>query len=120
MMHHQVELSVAKSIVEHRAGHRKKSSKGTTVSGKSRPTEARSGTYVVRWLIDGKKNEKAVAPRTKASSRIVSQRQRDSEGKLFVYRFVDANSASFGADFDKVFRSNVRKARRANKRISIL
>lgn len=101
---------MAKTIVEYRQGSRK----GKTVPGKVATKAPKSDAYVVHWLVDAKKND---AAGFKAASKIVSQRQRDAEGKLSLYRFVDARSASFGADFDKVFRSNVRKARRENKRI---
>ncbi len=111
-----METSVAKYSVDHKPGHRRSARKAALVSAKAAAGIARSGAYVVDWVVD-KKNNKADTVGLKASSKIVFQRLRDTEGKLVLHRFVDVRSASFGADFDKVFRSNVRKARRENKRI---
>jgi hypothetical protein len=64
-----------------------------------------------------KKPHKVSKSAAKASTGVISKRLRASDGKVFTFRYIDANSASFGSDFDSVFRSNVRKARRDNKRI---
>lgn len=75
-------------------------------------------SYQVRWIDrEEKKTHKASKSTAKGSTGVISKRLRASDGKVFVFRFIDANSASFGSDFDSVFRSNVRKARRDNKRI---
>lgn len=79
-------------------------------------TKVRS--YQVRWVDKvEKKSQKASKSTSKGSAGVISKRLRTSDGKLLVFRYIDANSASFGSDFDNVFRSNVRKARRDNKRI---
>jgi hypothetical protein len=63
------------------------------------------------------KSHKISKSAAKAGTGIISKRLRASDGKIVTLRYIDANSASFGSDFDSVFRSNVRKARRDNKRI---
>lgn len=48
----------------------------------------------------------------------VSEKQvRDTDGRRKTVRRIDAASPSFGADLTYVFRKNVAKARRENKRI---
>ena len=74
--------------------------------------------YQVRWIDKTeKKLRKASKTTAMGSTGVISKRLRASDGKVVVLRYIDANSASFGSDFDRVFRSNVRKARRDNKRI---
>jgi hypothetical protein len=116
MLRHQVELPVAKNTVAYRRGYRK-GSRGEPAFSKSTTEAAGPVPYVVHWVIDEKKSRKTATAGSKAGSKIPSQRHRDADGKMVPYRFIDVRSATFGADFDEIFRSNVRKARRANKRI---
>ena len=96
------------------AGHRSTSPEGRAKD--SPATKVRS--YQVRWIDKTEKKLHKVSKSTaKGSSGVISKRLRTSDGKVIVFRLVDANSASFGSDFDSVFRSNVRKARRDNKRV---
>lgn len=99
---------MAKQLIERRSN--------TLQTTDKNPPETRVGGYHVRWKTE-KKPQKATKSTSKGSAGVVSKRIRTSDGKFFVFRYVDANSASFGSDFDSVFRSNVRKARRDNKRI---
>lgn len=47
---------------------------------------------------------------------LVEKRVRDGAGKMRILRTLDAGSSTFGNDFTTVFRKNVSRARRENKR----
>jgi hypothetical protein len=48
---------------------------------------------------------------------VATKRMRTAAGKTLVIRKLDADSATFASDLSSVFRSNVAKARRENKRL---
>lgn len=105
---------VAKSTVVHRS--KKAAPKPKAGLRGSDVKVTHSGPYSVHWVFtDPAKAKKTGTSSSKGS--VISRRSKDASGKWVVYRFVDANSASFGSDFDNVFRSNVRKARRENKQV---
>jgi hypothetical protein len=45
------------------------------------------------------------------------KRVRDANGRITILRTIDMNSPTFGEDLEYVFKKNVAKARRENKRI---
>jgi hypothetical protein len=54
---------------------------------------------------------------TKKKTSVVEKRVRDREGRVSVLRTVDATSPTLTEDLTYVFKSNVAKARRENKRL---
>lgn len=58
-------------------------------------------------------------PKASASRKtgVTEKRVRDLEGQVKTLRTVDLNSRTFGEDLTYVFRKNVAKARRDNKKI---
>jgi hypothetical protein len=60
---------------------------------------------VIRKLEDGKKGS------------VAEKRLRNAEGKLVRVLSIDANSKTFDSDLTELFRKNVAKARRENKRL---
>lgn len=53
----------------------------------------------------------------KAAGSLREKRLRDSDGKVVRVLSIDANSKTFGSDLEELFRRNVAKARRENKRL---
>lgn len=49
---------------------------------------------------------------------VTTRRVRSPEGRMTTIYQVDANSPTFGADIGYVFAQNVRRARRANQRLT--
>lgn len=49
---------------------------------------------------------------------VTERRVADAEGKIRIIRTLDIGSPSFGDDFLYVFKKNVAKARRDNKRVT--
>lgn len=60
---------------------------------------------VIRKLENGKKGS------------VAEKRLRNAEGKLVRVLSIDANSKTFDSDLTELFRRNVAKARRENKRL---
>jgi hypothetical protein len=65
---------------------------------------------------------KSVGPKAKPTdgrnTAVVEKRVRDAEGNVKTLRTLDVGSATFGDDLLYVFKKNVAKARRDNKRIT--
>jgi hypothetical protein len=62
---------------------------------------------------------KLASPGRKGKPDTVTERQvTDAEGKVRTIRTLDISSPSFGDDFLYVFKKNVAKARRDNKRVT--
>lgn len=49
---------------------------------------------------------------------VTTKRVASSSGRFTTVRTLDSGSASFGADFTRVFGANVKKAREENKRLT--
>jgi hypothetical protein len=64
-------------------------------------------------------NKKTTAhtPLRRKKARVSKKRFRNASGKYAQLTVLDANSATFGTDLLNVFRANVAKARRENKRL---
>ncbi len=48
---------------------------------------------------------------------VTEKRVRGADGKMTIFRTIDSASPTFGEDFLYIFRKNVAKARRENKRL---
>lgn len=58
---------------------------------------------------------------TKAKKRprsVTEKRVKSRSGKIITLRTIDADSQSFGSDLEYVFKRNVAKARRENKKVT--
>lgn len=53
----------------------------------------------------------------KKTSSVTTKRVKGADGKALTVHTIDADSQTFGDDVSYVFRQNVRKARRENKRL---
>ena len=55
--------------------------------------------------------------RSRPRASVAEKRIRRADGKITTIRTIDANSRTFGSDLTYVFKRNVAKARRENKKV---
>ena len=69
---------------------------------------------MAKVIVSDLKSKEAVRP---GKGRVAEKRVPNGEGQVKVLRTLDVGSSTFGDDLHYVFRKNVAKARRDNKRI---